>query len=154
MPRGWWRFASINLALGSAPGRSHRARWLWPFHHNHEKHSALMPPANPAYAPAINVIANRDFSEEPQKLSLNLHGDPCISAGMSSQAALAANFAFNKSPDRIKRSIRLAEWDAAIEEFRLPKTALRSDYGFILGPYRTKRPMIHSTNPTKPRASQ
>jgi hypothetical protein len=24
------------------------------------------------------VIANGDFSEEPQKLSLNLHGDPCM----------------------------------------------------------------------------
>jgi hypothetical protein len=30
------------------------------------------------HAPAINVIANRDFSEEAQKLSLNLHGDPCM----------------------------------------------------------------------------
>ena len=38
----------------------------------------LYPPANPADAPAINAIANRDFSEEPQKLGLNLHDDPCM----------------------------------------------------------------------------
>ena len=28
--------------------------------------------------PAINTIANGDFSEEPEKLSLNLHGDLCM----------------------------------------------------------------------------
>jgi hypothetical protein len=39
---------------------------------------AFAPPANPADAPAINAIANGDFSEEPQKLSLDLHGDPCM----------------------------------------------------------------------------
>ena len=64
------------LRLGSTPGRSHRAGWLWPFHDHHEQHPALVPTANPAHAPTINVIANGDFSEEPQKPSLNLHGDP------------------------------------------------------------------------------
>jgi hypothetical protein len=34
-------------------------------------------PDQPAYAPAVNAITG-DFSEEPQKLSLYLHGDPCI----------------------------------------------------------------------------
>jgi hypothetical protein len=33
--------------------------------------------ANPANAPIIDAVANGDFSEEPQKLRLNLHGDPC-----------------------------------------------------------------------------
>jgi hypothetical protein len=45
---------------------------------HHENNPAFVPPANPADAPAINVIANGDFSEKPQKLSLNLHGDPCM----------------------------------------------------------------------------
>jgi EVE domain len=34
-----------------------KARWLWPLHHHHEQHLAFVPPANPADAPAINVIA-------------------------------------------------------------------------------------------------
>jgi transposase len=40
----------------------------------------VVPSANPADAPAFNVIANGDFSEEPQKLGLNLHGDPCMAS--------------------------------------------------------------------------
>ena len=36
------RLESI-LRLRSAPGRSHRAGWLWPFHHNHEQHPAPVP---------------------------------------------------------------------------------------------------------------
>jgi hypothetical protein len=100
------RLGSI-LRLGSAPGRSHRAVWLWPFHHNHEKDPALIKPANPAYAPAINVIANGDFSEEPQKLSLNLHGDPRMALlGGAGQAAPATISPLNRSPDRIKRPIQ------------------------------------------------
>jgi hypothetical protein len=38
--------------------------------HHHENNPLFVPPANPADAPAINVIANGDFSEEPQKLNL------------------------------------------------------------------------------------
>ena len=42
------------------------------------------------------MITNGNFSEKSQKLGLNLHGDPCLaSGGLDSQAALAANFAFN-----------------------------------------------------------
>jgi hypothetical protein len=68
----------LILRLGSAPGRSHRAGWLSPFHHDHEQHLAFVSPANPADAPTINAITNGDFSEEPQKLGLNLHGDPSM----------------------------------------------------------------------------
>jgi hypothetical protein len=39
--------------------------------HHHENNTAFVPTTNPADAPAINAIANGDFSEEPQKLSLN-----------------------------------------------------------------------------------
>ena len=39
------------------------------FDHHHENNPAFVPPANPADAPAINAIADGDFSEEPQKLS-------------------------------------------------------------------------------------
>jgi hypothetical protein len=88
------------LRLGSVPGRSHRARWRWPFHHNHEQHAALVPTANPADAPAINPTANGDFSEEPQKLRLNLHGDPCIPFGGSAvKGRLPTNFIFQKGSD-------------------------------------------------------
>jgi hypothetical protein len=65
------------LRQGSAPGRSHRAGWLWPLHHHHE-HPALIPTANPADAPTIDAIHNGDLSEEPQKLGLNLHADPSL----------------------------------------------------------------------------
>jgi hypothetical protein len=37
--------------------------------------ATLIEPFEPGPAPATNVIANGNFSEEPQKLSLNLHGD-------------------------------------------------------------------------------
>ena len=46
--------------------------WLWPFFHHHEQDTAFVPSANPAEPAAINVIANRDFSEEPQKPRLNM----------------------------------------------------------------------------------
>jgi HD-like signal output (HDOD) protein len=54
-------------------------RWTFPalfraIRHHHEKHPAFVPTAQSADAPAINVIANSDFSEELQKLSLNSHG--------------------------------------------------------------------------------
>jgi hypothetical protein len=88
------------LRLGNAPGRSHRAGWLWPFRHNREKHSAFVPPANPADAPAINVIANGDFSEEAQKFSLNLHGDPCMALrGWTVKVAPATTQVLNRPPD-------------------------------------------------------
>jgi hypothetical protein len=38
-------------------------------------------PDQPAYAPAVDAIANGDFSEEPQKLGLNLHADPYMAGG-------------------------------------------------------------------------
>jgi hypothetical protein len=45
---------------------------------------------NPADAPAFDAIANGDFSEEPQKLSLDLHGTHG-SAGLDSSAALVTS---------------------------------------------------------------
>jgi hypothetical protein len=75
-----------------------------PVDYDNEKNPALIPPSNPADTPTINVIASGDFSEEPQRLGLNLHGDPCISAGLSSQGRLRA-ISFFKS-DRIKSSIK------------------------------------------------
>ena len=35
-------------------------------------------PPNPANAPPINAIANGGWFEQPQKLGLNLHGNPCM----------------------------------------------------------------------------
>jgi hypothetical protein len=69
MPRGWWRFASIILAPGKRAG--------------------------PALAPAINVIADGDFSEEPEKLGLNLHGDPCMTLPGSAVKAACDQFRFS-----------------------------------------------------------
>jgi hypothetical protein len=85
---------------------------------HHENNPAFVPPANPADTQAIDVIANGDFSEEPQKLGLHWHGDPCmasISAKLSSQATAAAIPLFNRSADRIRSSIRndLAGWDSS-----------------------------------------
>jgi Tfp pilus assembly protein PilX len=45
-----------------------------PLNHHNKESPAFVRPANPANAPTINVIANGDFSEEPQKPILNLHG--------------------------------------------------------------------------------
>jgi hypothetical protein len=70
---------------------------------NHEQHPTFIPTANPADAPAINVIANRDFSEEPQKLGLNLHGDPCISTGLSGQGRLRPISLFSSDQQRSDR---------------------------------------------------
>jgi hypothetical protein len=106
------RVAAVRLDQSCAweahRAESHRAGWLSPFHHNHEQNPALVPTANPADAPTINVIANGDFSEEPQKLSLNLHGDPCIEAGQSRPPA--TNFAFNSDQEFYQE--RFGRWDA------------------------------------------
>jgi hypothetical protein len=48
---------------------------------------------------AINVIANGNFSEKPQKLGLNLHGDSCMAARLGSQARASDNFAFQQRSD-------------------------------------------------------
>jgi hypothetical protein len=95
MPQGWSRFASIILAPGKRAGPIASAGWLWPFHHHYEQHSALVPPANPAHAPAINVIADGDLSEEPEKLGLNLHGDPCMTLPGSAVKAACDQFRFS-----------------------------------------------------------
>jgi hypothetical protein len=58
--------------------------------HHHENNPASVPTGNPADTPTINAIANRDLSEEPQKLGLNLHGDPCMASRLDSQARAAA----------------------------------------------------------------
>jgi hypothetical protein len=60
---------------------------------------AFVPTANPADVPAINAIANGEFSEKPQKVSLNLHGDPCMAAGLSSQGRLRAISALQQRAD-------------------------------------------------------
>jgi hypothetical protein len=49
-----------------------------PFHHDDKEHATLVPTADPADTPTINAIPNRNFFEKPQKLSLNVHGDPCM----------------------------------------------------------------------------
>src|ERR1700680_4165109 len=41
--------------------------------HHHEQHSAFIPPAQPAHAPAIQVIAKLDRLEKPQELRFNMH---------------------------------------------------------------------------------
>ena len=56
---------------------------------------ALVPPSNPTHAPAINVIADGDFSEEPEKLGLNLHGDPCMTLPGSAVKAACDQFRFS-----------------------------------------------------------
>jgi hypothetical protein len=65
----------------------------------------LSQPPIPADAPAINVIADGDVSEEAQKPTLNLHGDPCMASRLSSQAAAAAILLFNSDRIKIKSSI-------------------------------------------------
>jgi hypothetical protein len=55
----------------------------------------VVPSANPADAPAINAVANGDFSEEAQKLSLNLHGDPCMALRGSAFKAACDQFRFS-----------------------------------------------------------
>jgi hypothetical protein len=60
-----------------------------------EKDSAFVPTANPADTPAINVIADGDFSEEPEKLGLNLHGDPCMTLPGSAVKAACDQFRFS-----------------------------------------------------------
>jgi hypothetical protein len=86
----------VTQAKGFKPWRRRvayrKARWLWPLHHHHEQHPALVPTANPADAPSINQIANGDFSEEPQKLSLNLHGDPCMALGAGQSSGASDQF--------------------------------------------------------------
>ncbi len=82
-----------SCAWESAPGGSHRPGWLSRFHHDHEQHPAFVPPANPADAPAINAIPNRNFSEEPQELSSQLACRPMHGLhekAQSSQDAVAA----------------------------------------------------------------
>jgi hypothetical protein len=55
--------------------------------------------------PAINAVANGDSTEEPQKLSLNLHGDPCMTLrGWTVKPWLRPIPLFNS--DRIKGSIK------------------------------------------------
>ena len=74
--------------------------------HHHEQHPALVRAANLADTPAINVIANRNFFEKPEKLILNLHRDPVRgSGGLDSQAAAAAIPLFDRPLGRIKSSI-------------------------------------------------
>jgi hypothetical protein len=67
--------------------------------HHREKDSAFVPLANPADAPAINAIANGDFSEEPKKLSLNLHGDPYMALQGSTVKAACDQFRFPQRSD-------------------------------------------------------
>jgi oxalate decarboxylase len=69
-----------------------------------EKDSAFVPTANPADTPAINVIADGDFSEKWQKLSLNLLWRPMHGfheKAQSSQDAVAA-FLFGTVPGSLE----------------------------------------------------
>jgi hypothetical protein len=86
------------LRLGNAPGGSHRAEWLSPFNHNPNSTRHFAPTVNPADAPAINAIANGDFSERPQKPSLNLQGDPCMA--LRGWTASRASHNFRRSIDQ------------------------------------------------------
>ena len=68
-----------NLRNGSGQerlGRRSERRGL--FRHHYEQDSAFVPTADPANAPAIDSIAQRDGLEEPQELGLNFHSDPSI----------------------------------------------------------------------------
>ena len=41
--------------------------------HHHEQYTAFIPPAQPAHAPAIEVIAYLNCPAKPQELRLNMH---------------------------------------------------------------------------------
>ena len=78
------------------------------------------------------MIADGDFSEEPEKLGLNLHGDPCISAGLSSQGRLRPISLFNS--DRMKSSIRGdLPWDSFLLNRQSKDGQSTYDFSITLG---------------------
>jgi len=58
------------LRSGAAAWRFHACN---PLYHHDEQHVTFIPPAQPAHAPAINVIAQLDRPEKPQELRFNMH---------------------------------------------------------------------------------
>src|SRR5450759_1986619 len=47
----------------------------WSLHHHHKENAAFVPTAQPAYAPAIDALANCGRPAQPQKPGFNLHED-------------------------------------------------------------------------------
>jgi len=65
---------TAELPFWSPLNGSHCTAAPWLFHHHDEQNPALVPPANPANAPAVNVIAQSDGLEQAQELGLDFHG--------------------------------------------------------------------------------
>src|SRR5438094_961238 len=60
--RGYVTGASLSFGL----------RCLSPLHHHHVKDSALVPATQPAYAPAIDVVADRNEFPQAKEFRLDL----------------------------------------------------------------------------------
>src|SRR4051794_30145168 len=69
--------AALRPTDRESAGRTARCspacRIVGPFNHDDDQHAALAPPAEPAYAPGINVIAQLDGPAKSQELRFNVH---------------------------------------------------------------------------------
>jgi hypothetical protein len=69
-----WKGRTILVEVGPGAPVGFDVRHLRnPLYHHDEQHVALIPPAQPAYLPAINVIAQLDRPKKPQESRVNLH---------------------------------------------------------------------------------
>jgi hypothetical protein len=66
---------AASLRQGAATTTQRFPAWLigHALDHHHEQYTAFIPSAQPAHAPAIQVITNLDRPAEPQELRLNMH---------------------------------------------------------------------------------
>jgi hypothetical protein len=71
-----------------------------PLDHHKKEDTALVPTAYPAYAPAIDLVAQGCWLGEPQEASLNFHSHLCIArVGGTVKAMLASSNGIALPPD-------------------------------------------------------
>jgi hypothetical protein len=64
------RFGRVPVGAGTCAARL--------LDHHKKEDAALVPTANPAYAPAINAVADYGRLADAEKLGLNFHSHPCM----------------------------------------------------------------------------
>jgi hypothetical protein len=63
-----------------------------PLDHHNEDHSAFVPTAHPAHAPAIDSIAEGGRLEQAWELGLNFHSDPSMALSARTVKAATAGW--------------------------------------------------------------